>query len=165
VAAASVPTTLGLWSWRDGSGPAADRQPVRAGWHVVTKKWLSRAAGNRWFPPASAVEEDRFQGPGEPYPRHWREFPGRWPDASDAADVLDVPVGDPDTRRTLRDALQDLPARWREVVVRRDVEGHDPDRVARDLGLSRVQQRAMLNMARASLRERLATLLSRADGR
>jgi RNA polymerase sigma-70 factor (ECF subfamily) len=140
----------------------------------VTKKWLTRAAGNRWFPPASAVGEDRFQGPGEPYPRHWREFPGRWPDASDgsdgadgsdAADVLDVPVGDPDTRRTLRDALQDLPARWREVVVRRDVEGHDPDRVARDLGLSRVQQRAMLNMARASLRERLATLLSRAGGR
>jgi DNA-directed RNA polymerase specialized sigma24 family protein len=60
----------------------------------------------------------------------------------------------------LREALADLPPRWRTVIECRDVEGIDAATVARELGLAGAQQRAMLNRARAELRRRLVTLLS-----
>ena len=124
------------------------------------KAWLARAAANtavrgserrnrlarwsRWFPPAPVVDESCFQGPDDPYPRHWREVPRPWP----PADQVDV--------RHLRDALGELPRPWRDVVSARDVEGRDPEQTGRDLGLSADQQRAMLNRARVLLRDRLA---------
>jgi RNA polymerase sigma-70 factor (ECF subfamily) len=136
------------------------------------KAWLSRAVANtavrgeeprnrfarwsRWFPAAPAVDEDRFQDPDDPYPRHWREFPGPWPPVDPAH---------PSVRRNLRDAIRELPRAWRDVVRQRDVEGRSPAEISRDLGLTVEQQRAMLNRARAVLRERLAQSLKRTDTR
>ena len=34
---------------------------------------------SRWFPPAATVDADRFQGNGDSYPDHWKEFPRPWP--------------------------------------------------------------------------------------
>jgi RNA polymerase sigma-70 factor (ECF subfamily) len=104
-----------------------------------------RVPWRRDFPPAPAVDAARFQGETDPYPRHWREFPEPWPPpvAGDAAACLAA-------------ALHELPATWRRVVTGADVRHRDPAEVAADLGLSREQERAIRNRARAFLRERLA---------
>ncbi len=59
-------------------------------------------------------------------------------------------------RDTLAAAIEELPATWREVIVARDALGRDAVDVSAQLGLSPRQQRAVLNRARARLRERLA---------
>jgi DNA-directed RNA polymerase specialized sigma24 family protein len=59
-------------------------------------------------------------------------------------------------RDTLAAAIEELPATWREIVIARDALGRDPVDVSAQRGLSPRQQRAILNRARARLRERLA---------
>lgn len=130
--------------------------------------WLARAAANtalrgeeprtrfarwtaRWFDRTPAVPGSSFQGPDEPYPRHWRRFPEPWTSA-------DLAV-----QGALAVAVDELPETWRAVVVARDALGQDPAEVSARLGLTPQQQRAMLNRARAMLRQRLAELLAR-DG-
>lgn len=126
------------------------------------KSWLARAAANtvlrgeharnrvarwsRWFPTTPTVDEARFQGPSEPYPRHWRRFPSAWPP---------IDPDSPAVRDTLASALDELPPRWRDVVVARDVHGHGATEVSEQLRVAPAQQRAILNRARAMLRERL----------
>jgi RNA polymerase sigma-70 factor (ECF subfamily) len=93
------------------------------------------------------VAGSEFQDEGEPFPRHWRTFPETWP-AVDPADA--------DLRDALGAAIDELPATWREVVVARDVHATDAADVSDRLGLTLPQQRAILNRARARLRDRLA---------
>jgi DNA-directed RNA polymerase specialized sigma24 family protein len=131
------------------------------------KAWLGRAAAttvpgggeharrgwwSRWFRRGGPVPDDAFQGPDQPYPRHWRHFPDPWPPVSGS---------DRAVRDRLRRALDELPATWRAVVRGRDIAGRDGDDVATELGITVEQQRAILNQARAALRGRLADLLSR----
>lgn len=121
------------------------------------KGWLSRALASmalRGEEPPS-VEAARFQGPEDPFPGHWREFPARWPRIDPA---------DPAVRARLRAAVGELPETWQAVVRQRDVHGRPPAELTDDLGLTAAQQRAMLNRARAFLRERLALFLNRAPG-
>lgn len=109
----------------------------------------------RWFRPARAVPAERFQDVGEPYPDHWRRFPEPWPA---------LRPDDPEVRDALAAALAELPPTWREVLVARDVFGRDAGEVGRRLDLTPRQQRAILNQARAELRDRLAQHLEgRAD--
>ncbi len=132
------------------------------------KGWLARAAANtrlrgeeprtrfarqpaRSFAPTPAVPESRFQHVGEPFPRHWRRFPEPWA----MLDPADPNVGD-----TLAAAVEELPATWREVIIARDALGHDAVEVGERLGLTPRQQRAILNRARARVRERLARRLT-----
>jgi RNA polymerase sigma-70 factor, ECF subfamily len=109
----------------------------------------------RWrreIPPVPAVDDDRFQDEGEPYPRHWREFPPPWPPGA----ATEATGGG-----ELASALDELPTTWREVVTGSDVRHRDPRGVAADLGLEPRQERAIRNRARAVLRERLARLIAR----
>jgi RNA polymerase sigma-70 factor (ECF subfamily) len=131
------------------------------------KAWLARAAANtvlrgedsrnriarwsRWLPGTPTVDASRFQGPGEPHPRHWRRFPQPWPE---------LDADDPAVRETLADAIDELPRPWRDVVVARDVEGRTARETSERQGVTPAQQRAMLNRARARLRERLADRLA-----
>lgn len=132
------------------------------------KGWLSRAVANtalrgeerrnrfarwsRWLRASPAVDEARFRGAGDPYPRHWQEFPDSW---------RPVDPADPAVQEQLRDAMEELPATWQGVVRQRDVQGRDPAEVSAEYGITPDQQRAILNRARAILRERLAQLLAR----
>lgn len=121
------------------------------------KGWLSRALAGmalRGAEPPS-VDAARFQGPEDPFPGHWREFPARWPRIDPA---------DPAVRARLRAAVGELPPGWQAVVCQRDVRERPPAEVSDDLGLTAAQQRAVLNRARAFLRERLALFLNRAPG-
>ena len=101
----------------------------------------------RWFARTPAVAAARFQGDGAPFPHHWHRFPEPWPTV-DPADTA--------ARDTLAAAIEELPATWREVIIARDALGRDAVDVSARLGLSPRQQRAILNQARARLRERLA---------
>ena len=137
------------------------------------KGWLARAVAAtaargerpgrirvaRWepvVPRTGPVDDDAFQGPGEPYPRHWRQHPAPWPPVS---------AEDPTVRRRLLTTLEELPPTWRAVLRKRDVEGRDGEQVARDLGISVEQQRTILNQARAAVRHRLDDVPTRGDGR
>jgi DNA-directed RNA polymerase specialized sigma24 family protein len=117
------------------------------------KTWIGRWI--RRFPPTPTVDESRFQGPLESYPRHWRRFPRRWP-------RLDPE--DPAVRETLARAIEELPRPWRDVVVDRDVRRLSARATSQRRGITLAQQRAMLNRARATLRERLSERFAGGDG-
>ena len=97
--------------------------------------------------PAPSVDPARFQGEDEPYPRHWREFPADWPP---------VDPDDPAVAEVLAAGVDELPPLWRSVVIARDGRGESAAQVTAQFGVSESQQRAILNKARAALRQRLA---------
>ena len=108
---------------------------------TLVLRWLRREE------PAPSVDPARFQADDEPYPRHWRAFPPQWPP---------VDPDDPDVARVLAAALDELPATWRSIVAARDERGETASEVAAQYGVSEPEQRAILNKARASLRQSLA---------
>lgn len=135
------------------------------------KGWLAQAVANtvlrgeqgsrivrwsRWFRRAGPVADSRFQGPIDPYPRHWRQFPQPWPEVS----TQDAAVGE-----HLRRALDRLPAVWRAVVDRHDIAGRSDTDIAGELGITHEQVRSILTGARAVLRDHIAELLGRGGGR
>lgn len=135
------------------------------------KGWLARAQANtvlrgergprvarwsRWFRRSGPVPDDRFQGPDEPFPRHWREFPHEWPPEAAAPGAIE---------HHLRDALHRLPATWRAAVIRRDVAGRSDSNVASELGLTDAQERNVVARARAALHDELDELLNPGTGR
>lgn len=65
------------------------------------RRWL------RWLPVLEEPSDPRFQGPDEPFPDHWRQFPRPWA------------KGDPESRAALlRDGLRTLPDTWRAAALR-----------------------------------------------
>ena len=137
------------------------------------KPWLQRVARNtalrseeppnrfarwtaRWLPPTPTVPASRFQARGEPFPDHWREFLAPWPPLDQAQR---------ETRAALIAALDELPQAWREVILARDSLDRDAANVSQRLELTPEQERAILNRARAALRDRLAEHLGRRGDR
>jgi RNA polymerase sigma-70 factor, ECF subfamily len=94
------------------------------------------------------VEAERFQGPGEPYPGHWRLFPPPWPSPEEHAQTGEL-------RAVLAEACARLPARQRAVLVLRDVDGYSAEEACAILGVSATYQRVLLHRARAFVRGRL----------
>jgi RNA polymerase sigma-70 factor (ECF subfamily) len=99
------------------------------------------------------VDPAMFQGVGEPYPGHWRQFPTPWPTPEQHA------LAD-ETRACLGAAVERLPARQREVLVLRDVAGYDAAEVCTMLEITAANQRVLLHRARASVRGELARYLT-----
>lgn len=100
------------------------------------------------------VDPERFQGPGEPYPGHWREFPAPWP-TSAAEPQPEQQALDDEVHGVLLAALELLPERQRAVITLRDVEGYDAEEVCAMLELTAANQRVLLHRARAFVRGRL----------
>jgi RNA polymerase sigma-70 factor, ECF subfamily len=92
------------------------------------------------------VDPDRFQGPDEPHPGGWRQFPHEWPEQM----VLSREV-----HEVVAEALTEVPARQRVVVALRDLDGHTADEVCDLLGISAGNQRVLLHRGRAVVRDRL----------
>ena len=108
----------------------------------------------RWarsFGAATTVDQERFQGPDDPYPDHWGNPPEDWPGS----------LPETATSDSLRAALAELPARWRRVVILRDVEGRSAEEVSQAVGVTGAQQRSILNRARELLRAALARSIGR----
>jgi RNA polymerase sigma-70 factor, ECF subfamily len=99
------------------------------------------------------VDPSRFQGPNEPYPGHWREWPAPWPDPEDAALAGEL-------RRRAGAALAELPDRQRVVLALRDVEGYDAVEVCSILDITAANQRVLLHRARAHVRRRLESYVA-----
>ena len=125
---------------------------------IANQAARGRALGNRfawwsrWFPPATTVDANRFQGESDPYPDHWKEFPRPW----SAGQALES--------EALKAALAALPDRWRQVVILRDVDGRPVAEVSAATGLTAEQQRDVLNRSRELLREELDRVHRRSRG-
>ena len=99
------------------------------------------------------VDPDRFQGAGEPFPGHWRQFPTPWP-VSTAPGPEQAALA-AETRDQLADALAGLPERQRLTITLRDVEGFTAEEVCTILDISAANQRVLLHRARAAVRAHL----------
>jgi RNA polymerase sigma-70 factor (ECF subfamily) len=103
---------------------------------------------------APAVDPARFLGADHQYwPGHWAAAPQSW------AGVPDERLLARETLEHLRRAIEALPARHREVIVLRDVEGWDSGEVCAALGLSEGNQRVLLHRARSRVRAQLDAYL------
>lgn len=63
---------------------------------------------------------------------------------------------EPDLKARLREAIDDLPSKYRVVFVMHDVEGYTHEEIAQTLGMQPGTSKAQLSRARARLREALA---------
>ena len=92
--------------------------------------------------PEPAVDPTRFDGDGgwaDP-PEHWIEAAERRMEAGKLADRIRAWIGE-------------LPARQREVVLLRDIEGMSSDEVCAVLALTEGNQRVLLHRGRSRLRQ------------
>jgi RNA polymerase sigma-70 factor (ECF subfamily) len=95
------------------------------------------------------VDPERFGGDGM-----WKTLPHSW------ANVPEERVLGQETMARIRDAIDALPAKQREVIVLRDVAGLDAGEVCGLLSISQANQRVRLHRARATVRKMLEDYLS-----
>jgi RNA polymerase sigma-70 factor, ECF subfamily len=100
--------------------------------------------------PEPAVDPSRFDATGA-----WSLPPEPW------ESLVDERLMAQSWLPCIRAALDGLPARQREVVVLRDVEGMASDHVCDVLGISEGNQRVLLHRGRSKLRSQLEGELSR----
>lgn len=105
---------------------------------------------------APTVDPARFQGPEDPYPGHWREFPAPWPEPEQGALAGEI-------REQLALAVEQLPDRQRTVLVLRDIQGYGSDEVCEILQISAANQRVLLHRARAFVRGALEEYFAAGD--
>lgn len=96
------------------------------------------------------VDARRFRADGS-----WADPPRRWDNDTPEALLLRG-----ETRRRLEQALEDLPARQRAVLVLRDIEGVSAAEVCNMLDVADTNQRVLLHRARAALHRTLEGYLS-----
>jgi RNA polymerase sigma-70 factor (ECF subfamily) len=144
-----------------GIGSFQGRSSLRTWvYRILVNTAKRRGQRERRVVPMSSFENDdsgptvdpaRFQGPQEPYPGHWREFPPAWP----APSSPEQKALDGEVRGVLAEALELLPERQRTVITLRDVEGYESDEVCAMLEITAANQRVLLHRARAFVRGRL----------
>lgn len=141
IAAFEARSSLKTWVYRILVN-TAKRRGSREGRSVP---WSSLPGADDHGP---TVDPERFQGPGEPYPGHWRQFPAPWPLPEQQALAGEL-------HAQVAEALAQLPHRQRIVITLRDVEGYDSDEVSEILDITPGNQRVLLHRARAFVRGRL----------
>ena len=98
--------------------------------------------------PEPAVDPDRFQGRRDERPGWWAAPPDRW-------DEPDERLSRAAARDVMLESISNLPARQREVITLRDLNGVSPQEACNVLGLSETNQRVLLHRARAKVRAAL----------
>lgn len=95
------------------------------------------------------VEPERFRGPDDPYPGHWKSYPTDWQALPEqqllARETLEV----------VDRAIEELPEAQRIVITLRDVTGCSSEEVCEILDISEGNQRVLLHRARARVRAKL----------
>jgi len=100
-----------------------------------------------------AVPPERFRGPDDAYPGHWRGSPADWRTSAEAA------AHDRETLRMVVSAIAGLPLAQQTVIRMRDVEGYSPEEVCATLDVSEGNQRVLLHRARSRVRAALEAQL------
>ena len=106
--------------------------------------------------PESAVDPDRFQGPGGRAPGGWISFPERWDEQPEERYLSTEGV------EVARAAIAALPPSQREVVTLRDVEGWSSEDVSEALRITPGNQRVLLHRGRSRVRAALEQALAEA---
>jgi RNA polymerase sigma-70 factor (ECF subfamily) len=96
-----------------------------------------------------AVEPERFRGPDDPFPGHWRAYPGNWHRLPEEA------LADRETLDVVLSTIQQLPPPQRLVITMRDIQGCDAAEVCEVLDVSEGNQRVLLHRARSKVRSAL----------
>ena len=96
-----------------------------------------------------AVDPERFRGPDDPFPGHWRAYPGDWQRLPEEA------LTDRETLKVVLSAIDQLPPAQRTVITMRDVQGCEPEEVCAALEVSEGNQRVLLHRARSKVRRAL----------
>jgi RNA polymerase sigma-70 factor, ECF subfamily len=120
---------------------------------ILVNRVRSARAGEerRRLPRTPSVDPSRFDVSGQ-----WAEPVERWDeDVEERVDASSVVPA-------LRSALDRLPARQRQVVLLRDVEGLSSEEACDVLGIRPGNQRILLHRGRAGLREMLAAEMRKA---
>ena len=96
-----------------------------------------------------AVDAERFRGPDDAFPGHWRAYPGDWSSLPEqrllGRETLDV----------VTRAIAELPSAQQTVIRMRDLEGCSSDEVCAALHVSAANQRVLLHRARSRVRAAL----------
>ena len=98
-----------------------------------------------------AVDPDRFQGRRDEAPGAWSRPPGEWSSP-------EIRLAQDDARRTMLEAIAELPPRQREVITLRDIQGYSAAEARNALGVSETNQRVLLHRARSKVRAALEEL-------
>ncbi|HEX6021818.1 MAG TPA: RNA polymerase sigma factor [Solirubrobacter sp.] len=96
-----------------------------------------------------AVAPERFRGPHDGFPGHWRAYPAKWNMSADDA------VLDREMLRVAMRAISELPHAQQTVIRMRDVEGYSSEEVCTALEVSEANQRVLLHRARSRVRAAL----------
>jgi RNA polymerase sigma-70 factor (ECF subfamily) len=100
-----------------------------------------------------SVEAERFRGPDDPFPGHWRSYPTDWRSLPEHRLVAD------ETLQLVQAAIDELPDAQRLVITLRDVTGCSAEEVCDALGVTDGNQRVLLHRARARVRAKLERYL------
>jgi RNA polymerase sigma-70 factor (ECF subfamily) len=128
---------------------AAKKRGIRDRRVVPSGSLLAEDLPVEYAGPGSAAS--RFYPAGDRGAGRWRpeRAPQPWSEPESAAEHAE-------TLRVVRDAMTDLPARTRAVLLLRDMEGYTSDEVCELLDISPGNQRVLLHRARLQVRARLA---------
>ena len=96
-----------------------------------------------------AVEPGRFRDPDDPFPGHWRAYPGNWQRLPEEA------LADRETLDVVLSTIHRLPPPQRIVITMRDIQGCDAEEVCEALDVSEGNQRVLLHRARSKVRRAL----------
>jgi RNA polymerase sigma-70 factor, ECF subfamily len=96
-----------------------------------------------------AVEPERFRSADDPFPGHWRAYPGNWQRLPDEA------LADRETLDVVLATIHQLPPAQRIVITMRDIQGCESEEVCEALDVSEGNQRVLLHRARSKVRAAL----------
>ena len=99
----------------------------------------------------ATVDPARFDSAG-----NWSAPPEHW------ADLVDDQLAAKSMADRIASAIEDLPARQREVVTLRDLDGLSSEEVCGVLDISEANQRVLLHRGRSRLRQLLESEIGRA---
>lgn len=119
-----------------------------------------RRKESRILPFTSFFRRDGGEGRGATVDPHRFGSDGMWSAPPDNwSNVPESRLLDRETIDHVKSAIEDLPAKQREVVILRDVAGFDADEVCGLLSISPANQRVRLHRGRASVRRALEEYL------
>jgi RNA polymerase sigma-70 factor, ECF subfamily len=98
---------------------------------------------------APAVEAERFRGPDDPFPGHWKSYPTNWETLPEQQLLAR------ETLELVQRAIEELPEAQRVVITLRDMTGCSSEEVCEILSISEGNQRVLLHRARARVRAQL----------